>query len=766
MIRNNLLMAGEDEGYKILRSLRFRSSASAFLSRTPASKTNAKVWTYSAWIKRGSLGTRQIFFEGYASGAEFSFFEFTSSDTLRIINTITGSTQAEKITTQVFRDPSAWYHIVVSSNSSTSLNIYVNGVQVTSFSTSTGPNTTDWAFNQILPQVIGADKTSGSTGLPSDIYQAELNWIDGQALTPSSFGSTNSTTGVWQPARYTGTYGTNGFYLPFTDNSALTTSSNVGLGKDFSGNGNYWTTNNISITAGTTYDSMTDVPTLTSATAANFAVLNPLNSFVNGPNATLSNGNLLCSSGLYQAPTLATMQLPTTGKYYWEITVSTVAELAVGINAFASASPLTGNYSTRTVYYRAGGASNSIYIEGTVNAFAAASYTNGDVIAVAYDATVPSITFYKNNVSQGTYTLTSTANLYPYLVQSAGSGQFVAAANFGQQPFAYTPPSGFNSLNAYNLPDSTIKKSSDYYRGVLDTGANILSTTQAIFSNGLEIIKDRANANNWQWLDSLRTGVLQSNNANAETTYSAPSGSSVGYAFRSSDSAPTTNTSGTITSTVSANPSSGFSLVEFNGSGANATVGHGLNVAPSLIIAKAEGAIASWTVGHKSLGWGKRIYLESQNASVTDSTVWNNTAPTSSVFSVGTFSGTNASGTTYIAYCFADIDAYLVTGRWDGNSSADGPFLQLNGQPLFFMWKRDNATTDWEILDSSRDTYNPETKLIYPNQNFAEYTGSAAPFDFVSNGIKIRSTGAGDNASGGSYIYMAVVQPFKYSNAR
>jgi len=225
------------------------------------------------------LGVDQTIFGSFSSGTtNFGQLLFNSSDQLDFQNYTTSIT-SRRTTSAVYRDPSAWYHIVLifdsaQATASNRISLYVNGVQVTAFSASTDPvlnGDSFWNSASFNPMNIGAVGYNGSRTNFSDNYLAEVNFIDGQALTPSSFGSTNSTTGVWQPAAYTGTYGTNGFYLPFTDNSALTTSSNVGLGKDFSGNGNYWTTNNISITAGVTYDSMTDVPTLTSATAANFA---------------------------------------------------------------------------------------------------------------------------------------------------------------------------------------------------------------------------------------------------------------------------------------------------------------------------------------------------------------------------------------------------------------------------------------------------------------------------------------------------------------
>ena len=314
----NPLLLGQSQGYNLTKSLRFRSSASAYLSRTPASAGNRKTWTYSAWVKRGKLGSIQtILSAGTNTSSPRVDWQFNSSDQLEIdMNSSGSSWDCLVITNQVFRDPSAWYHLVVAidttqATASNRVKLYVNGVQVTSFGTSTYPSqNTDSPINSTIPHAIFGYIVSNSQYV--DGYLTEFNLIDGQALTPSSFGETSSTTGVWQPKKYSGTYGTNGFYLPFTDNSALTSGSNAGLGKDFSGNGNYWNTNNISVTSGSTYDSMTDVPTLTSATASNFATLNPLFS-----NATLSNGNLNFSggsSGIYTTGTIA----PTSGKYYWD----------------------------------------------------------------------------------------------------------------------------------------------------------------------------------------------------------------------------------------------------------------------------------------------------------------------------------------------------------------------------------------------------------------------------------------------------------------
>ena len=215
--------AAPSTGYNLTKSLRFRSSASAYLSRTPAGAGNQTVWTWSKWVKRGTLGSIQTLFDAYTNGSNSSSISFTSADQLQVSNYVSASLVTNKVTTQVFRDPSAWYHIVVSSNGSTSLNIYVNGVQVTSFATNVGPTAANWFFNGANNHRIGTEASGGSPTQLFDGYLTEVNFIDGQSLTPSSFGSTNALTGVWQPARYTGTYGTNGFYLPFTNTTSTTT---------------------------------------------------------------------------------------------------------------------------------------------------------------------------------------------------------------------------------------------------------------------------------------------------------------------------------------------------------------------------------------------------------------------------------------------------------------------------------------------------------------------------------------------------------------
>lgn len=771
-------------GYNLTRSLRFRASASAYLSRTPATATNRKTWTWSGWVKRGQLGVRQGFFSCQNGAGNASLqFGFLDNDCFQMGNGTAYVFQSSAL----YRDPSSWYHCVVSVDTTLASNrgkIYINGSAITTWATnifdSTFAQNSDTAINQTLIHYLGQ---IGSNLSYLDGYLAEVNFIDGQALTPSSFGSTNSTTGVWQPAAYTGTYGTNGFYLPFTDNSALTTSSNVGLGKDFSGNGNYWTTNNISITAGTTYDSMTDVPTLTSATAANYCVLSPIDKL---SGVTLTNGNLGWASGSPYNQTCRGTIAVTSGKWYWEVTPLTNgawANMGVcdALGSLANASRLApGGW----VYQ---GVTGNKTNNGSTVAYGS-TYTNNDVIGVALDMDGNTLTFYKNGVSQGVAYSTgfSGKTISPSMEDAANDT--TAAINFGQRPFAYTPPSGFNSLNTYNLPDSTIKQGNKVMDATLYTGNLVgqVITNAATFQPDLVWVKSRSAATDNKLTDSVRgaTKALVSNSTAAETTditgvvsfnsngftlgtsttYNNLAATYVGWQWQAGAGSSSSNTNGTITSTVSVNASAGFSVVTYTGTGANATVGHGLGVAPSLIITKSRTNVVAWPVYTSFYGKDAVLQLESSTAGIAAAGYWGTANPTSSVFGVGT-NNNNISGASMLAYCFAPIAGYSAFGSYVGNGSADGVFIYFGFRPKFVMTKRTDSASDWVIIDSSRGSYNVNSSNLYADLANAE--DAANSFDFLSNGIKLRSTAVNSNASGGTYIYAAFAEsPFKNSLAR
>jgi hypothetical protein len=825
-------------GYQISRSVRLRSSASAYLSRTFSNaSTNNLKGTLSCWIKRGTLGVQGDIISCYnGSSGDSTDLIFNSSNQLQFNF---GNTAANSlITTQVFQDPSAWYHIVlaVDTTQATASNrclLYVNGVQVTSFSSATYP-----AQNTVF-QIVSINSNNrigtawNNSGAFFDGYLTEVNFIDGQALTPSSFGATDAVTGVWNPIRYSGTYGNNGFYLNFSDNSGATATT---IGKDYSGNGNNWTPNNISVTAGTTYDSMVDVPIgYGSDTGAggelrgNYAVFNALD--FKGSNApTLSNANLrinAVSTAAWRAS--ASTIAFSSQKIYCEITISGAGSASGGSRTFGVIAPST-NIGASGVGYASNtgwgigittGANDGAWTNGSKTTLTGMTTASGTVYQIAVDGTVGSgsnkIWFGQNGTWFNSGVPSSGTS--PVFSNLPSDMQFISAiltdagydldVNFGQRPFSYTAPSGFQALCTQNLPAASIVNGANYMAASLYTGTSA-SQTVSNAVNGISFQPDlvwakcRSVATDNVLYDVIRgaSSRLFSNLSNAESAGgdgfnsfasngfnldSTGSGGNVntsgrtyvGWQWKGGGTA-VSNTAGSITSSVSANTTAGFSVVTYTGTGANATVGHGLGVAPSMIIAKARGtpngSARSWFVYHVTLGASAFIYLDLTSAAVTGNTsVWQGVTPTSSVFSLGTEPSVNWSASTYVAYCFAPIAGYSAFGSWQNNNSTDGAFIYLGFRPRFILLKNTDNVENWFIWDSSRQTYNvapPSLNWLQPNTSNAEGTNSAntAEIDGLSNGFKIRTTNpASGEISFGTrtYIYAAFAEnPFNISRAR
>ena len=782
----------------LTNSLRFRSSASAYLNRTPASAGNRQTWTWSAWVKLGTLSTFKALFynsNGATSNGHGGIY-IESDNTIWFAGTDNGSTYTNAINTSaVFRDPSAWYHIVVvcDTTNATSGNrskIYVNGNQQSVTTTQAITQNANLQINKNTRTDIGLNGYTGGTGY-FDGYMTDINFIDGQALEPYYFGN-NDANGVWKPIKYTGTYGTNGFYLTFADTSALTTSSNVGLGKDTSGNGNYWTTNNISITAGTTYDAMTDVPTNTSATVANYCVLNPLD--VNAI-TSITEANLYSSLTASASAIVRSTIAVTSGKYYWEVTFGSTGDtLMVGVcDATTSLTNSLWSTSNAWMYYSNNG--NKYNSSGTAYG---ATFTNTDIIGVALDMDAGTLTFYKNNVSQGVaYNSGLTGKTLTPTIQSAARA-LTAYANFGQRPFSYTPPTGYVALNTFNLPTPTILQGNKYMDATTYSGASATNVivNQGQFKPDLVWMKNRSSAFSHYLNDSVRGAykTLFSNLTNAE--FDGTSGSDgvstfnsngftllngtnsdnfnktgqtyVGWQWQAGQGSTSSNTSGSITSTTSVSTTAGFSVVTYTGNGSSSgTFGHGLGVAPAMFIIKSRSQTGeNWVTWHKSFSNTAQgnMSLNTTGAVSNSASVWGNTAPTSTLITVGN-SAVNNNTSTYVAYCWAEIAGFSKFGSYTGNGSADGTFVFTGFRPKYILIKVTSAVEDWMIYDSARGTYNANS--IFLRADTSDTGGSDVPVDFLSNGFKLRSTALATNSSGNTYIYAAFAEnPFKNANAR
>ena len=797
-------------GYQIERSLRFNSADSAYLNRTPASAGNRKTWTWSCWAK---LGTSPLnILSCNSANSDAGNFQLTFSSGAFAVQAWTVNW---RVTTQVLRDNSAWYHIIVAvdttqATANNRIRVYLNGSEVTAFSTTNNPSqNADIGMNQAATTRIGA--ASDSLANFFNGYLTEINFIDGQALTPSDFGETDSATGVWKPKKFSGTYGTNGFYLNFSDNSNTTLTT---LGKDTSGNGNNWTPNNFSVTAGAGNDSLVDTPTsygtdtgVGGEVRGNYATWNPLDK--DDGITSVTNGNLNVVTNGSNGSIKSTIAFPS-GKWYWEVTsdaVNSGGTQAIGI--IPQSQPPTNNMSDSGKLGYALDVSNTDrkFENGTATSYGTYTQANGAIYMLAFDQDAGKLWYGIDGTwlasgapASGTNPSSSsisTSTAYCAAVSdNTISGTFTV--NFGQRPFAYTAPSGFKALCTQNLPPVTIGATSTtqankYFDATTYTGTGVARsiTNSGSMQPDFVWIKDRTNANDNALFDAVRGATigLRSNLTNAEVTdaQSLTAFNSNGFSLGTSGSTFTTNfngsafvgwqwnaggsnatnTAGTITSTVRANTTSGFSIVTYTGTGANATVGHGLGVAPSMIICKTRDVAGNpWATYHASIGNTKAIYLNLTNAPDTNSGFWNNTSPTSTVFSVGTLGDVNQNTKLQLAYCFAAVAGYSAFGSYTGNGSADGPFVYTGFRPRWVLIKETGNANSWELLDTARNPYNAADKRLFPNDSLAEAT-TADTLDIISNGFKPRVSNTGVNRSGGTYIYAAFAEsPFKYSLAR
>jgi len=347
------------------------------------------------------------------------------------------------------------------------------------------------------------------------------------------------------------------------------------------------------------------------------------------------------------------------------------------------------------------------------------------------------------------------------------------------------------------MPTPTIPAGNLFMNATLYTGN---SGTQTItngvsgqnFTPDMVWLKVRNDVQNHRLFDTVRGAnkrlIPNLTNAEATTTDELTAFTSTGFTLGSNTDtngtgftyvgwnwkaggAAVTNTSGSISAQVSANTTSGFSVVTYTGTGANATVGHGLGVAPQMVIVKTRSASGeNWNCWHTSLGGNTyRILLNTTAAVDTGSpTIWSSGGinPTSTTFTVGTNSGTNGSGATFVAYCWTPIAGYSAFGSYTGNGSADGPFIYTGFRPRYVMIKGTNAVVNWWIFDSARNTYNVANEGLLANSSSAT-NSSINPMDLLSNGFKMRDANAEVNGSGTTYIYAAFAEnPLKYANAR
>ena len=617
---------------------------------------------------------------------------------------------------------------------------------------------------------------------------AEIHFVDGTALAASNFGEFDEVTGAWVPKEYTGSHGTNGFYLNFSDNSNTTSST---LGDDDSANSNDWTCTNFSVSAGVGNDSFTDTPT------NNHCVLNRLDP----EPATLSNGCLDYSTD--QAEDCSSTFGFTSGKWYAELTCGGDGQGSmVGIKNDINERMDGGDANTICAVT----SSNAQYSQSSTAAVTTGgSWTTNDIIGIALDATNKTCDIYKNGSKIWGFTSFTVDGPYYFVFDrlTSGGSTVTHSINFGQRAFSHQV-STYNAVCAQNLPAPTIKDPTKHFGVLTYTGnegaSRTISDTDAVdFTPDLVWVKNRDAAAWHIWSDSARGHdghTLYSNRQ--EGNYDASGSGEHGHisaaangGFVATDSDGTvginlnnsgdkyvawcwkgnggtnsSNSDGSLTSTVQVNASAGFSMVKYTGTGSATTIGHGLGVTPDMIIVKALSRSDNWMVYHKTSGNTHHFQLNENDSETDFAAAWNDTSPTSSVFTVGSDSSVNGSTETYIAYVFSSVDGFSKVGFYNGNGADDGSFVYTGFKPAFAMMKDKTSAGEWSVYDNSRMPYNVMQKQIRADADDVENDHAVNRIDFLSNGWKMRDDDAGKNASR-AYIYIAFAEtPFKYATAR
>ena len=812
------------------QSLRFDDGSAAKLEKTP-SASNRKTHTLSMWIKRCELGGGSVnnsLFRANGSGdTGRTDIWFDANDKLNVA----GSSTYFRITNRRFRDVGSWYHIVFAFDTTDGtadnrLKIYVNGVQETSFATNNAySQNTDYGINGNVAHQIG-------TGYDHfDGYMAEVNFVDGTQYDASFFGETKN--GVWIPKPPSVTYGTNGYRLQFKQTGTGTASAST-IGADTSGNDNHYTSTNLVASDSNMPDSPeNNFATLNSLTAPGGSL-----EYLKG-NLKITRGSVDAYSLAMSTLAVKTGKWYAELRPQGTITANNhmVGVCITNVKDQSSGDPYLENGQINYVAFGNGhvddgGSINASTFSGST------SFGAGDIIGVALDldSGTRTVKFYKNNslVNTSSYgNLSSEFDNEDIGFMSILFGTNTCVWNFGQDStfagqisaggnadgngigdFAYSPPSGYLALCSANLPEPTIGPNSatqadDHFNTVLWTGngSNSHGITSVGFKPDWVWIKERGNASSNYLIDSSRglgTGdsfrALLSDNTDSEYTslndqlrtldsdgftlddntdtnfyVNRNNQTYVAWNWKANGGTTSSNTDGSITSTVQANTTAGFSIVLYTGTGSSETkIGHGLGAVPDVVLVRRRDSAGSWQTYLTELSTSTlpevngRLHLEGTNAALFDSyTLEITSTVVEPTLLASTHTYWNASSGTYLMYCFKGVEGYSKFGSYNGNGNADGPFVFTGFRPAWVLIKNTARSADWRLHDIARQPTNDGGgHILLPSSNSAEVT-SEYDIDFLSNGFKLRSGDVYENGDGELLIYLAFAEdPFKYANAK
>lgn len=542
--------------------------------------------------------------------------------------------------------------------------------------------------------------------------------------------------------------------------------------------GNHFT--EVSMTAA---QQVSDVPTndTDDGVYGNTSVMNPLALWA----GTLASGNLLCNGTTQSSATL----VPSSGKWYFEVDTSGSTNEAY-ISLVPADSVVMGAAITGTVvktFYSFYSFDGKFYAENVASAVLGTWGGSSEVIQVAWDADTGEIWVGENNTwhnsgdpaaGTGEVATASAANM-PLVPYVRANGTTICDMNFGQKGFTYTPPTGFLALNTANLPAPTIEDPSVHH--FVDGSVSHNGTTGSFTLPGdptvddwLIIVKSRTATEKWWMFDAIRgyTKYISCDSTSGSTTDAttlsvASSGVvTMGAAFTSgtyvveahkagaTSGSGTSNSDGTITSTISVNTTSGFSIITYTGTGANATVGHGLTNLPECVWGKRTTDAESWMCHYVGMAGTGYFGLNATTAVASAAVVWNSTTPSSTVVSLGSNASINGSSKANVMYCWHSVEGYSKFGSYEGNGSTDGTYIHLGFSCGSWLTKTPDTTGNWYKYDTQSEPYNVKGSPVFINTTAAKQTfGSSYYVDFTSNGIKART--AGDINGARAYIYSA-----------
>ena len=742
----------------IAKSVIYNRGDTPKLSKTPGSNGNRKTFTISVWYKPTDLGTDRSIMaaDTSASGDDYAMLKLNDANKLWFYSGTAGG--GDVISTRTFEDSSKFYHFLVAvdttqSTASNRVKFYVDGDLITSLDTASYPSQDgDLNFNSTsYPMAVGS--FNSLTSICVGGHLAEFNFVDGTALTPSTFGLTDTSTGRWIPKSLTGiTYGTNGFRMQFANSAGQT------IGDDTSGNGNDYAVSNLAAT-----DIVTDSPT------QNFATFDPLDSGNNAGatpgTATLAEGGTRITAGSNPSnwDQYRTSKPLTSGKWYVEVTITSFnTSTILGVVSRNQNIKGGGWYSDQATGWSYDAANGKVENNNSGYLTYGSARSQGHVVGIAVDLDNGKLWFseqgtYPNSGNPATGANPAFSNLELAVLDGGLCFTEVRGYsghndwNFGQRSYAHTPPTGFSAVQQDNYPET-----GDFsFIPDLVWTKNRDQTDDPTFYDSSRGVKNRLRTNSTDGEDVTSDGLQKFLQGGYQTeddvAQNSIAESYVSWMWKAGGGTTSANTDGvgaTRACTIQKNTDAGFSIVEWTGGGSAATIEHGLGAVPQFMFYKRKSADGDgWIVYHHKMAADPSLgsfQMQTAGQFSDDATLWNDTAPTAQLATIGSYGMGNTEKR--VGFFWTGVEGFSKFGVYEGTSNAVGTYVYTGFKPALVMVKAVDANQGWVVFDNARYPSNPNKGVVYWHISNVERVGTEN-MDFLSNGFKCRDDDADMNAA-------------------